>query len=464
MPCALSAAIATVALAESADAQARGEAPIAPAATIGPVTDAPTLSLLGMASVPDGSGGPFAQRNDLWFGATQPVGRLGGVHFSALGSGNWRFREVAGTDAQSQGIVTLRARTRVGEQRIWSAVSYGYAGSSGNPGAGLLGNLSGAQAGGGVDTRGSDTTVSRRVDVGQVGRAEAGMVSNYAGIEFAFGMSVERATRFTTQTITVDEPRLVRSAPAAGADRVVSSRSVRTMQRRDLATGIASVGFNTGATTWLLSVTAPVASWISSDALAPAAQPIPTVASLAVVQPITGWLSLVGAAASNAATVGPNALRDQVNSQEGRGYRSFSPVVALGIRISRLPGRDHDGIPGGILAFETRTLGAVDSISIEQGSLDRDHSETDTLRVVLLIDAPRAESVELMGDATAWTVTQMRRHPSGRWRAELKLAPGMHRVIVRSDGGKWVAPPGLPVGNDDYGTPVGMILIKSPRQ
>jgi len=69
----------------------------------------------------------------------------------------------------------------------------------------------------------------------------------------------------------------------------------------------------------------------------------------------------------------------------------------------------------------------------------------------------------LMGDATSWTVTQMRRHPSGRWRAELKLAPGMHRLIVRSDGGKWVAPPGLPVGNDDYGTPVGMVLIKSPK-
>ena len=311
-------------------------------------------------------------------------------------------------------------------------MSYGYAGSSGNPGAGLLGNLSGAQAGGGVDTRGSDTTVSRRVDVGQVGRAEAGMVSNYAGIEFAFGMSVERATRFTTQTITVDEPSLVRSAPAAGADRVVSSRSVRTMQRRDLATGIASVGFNTGATTWLLSVTAPVASWISSDALAPAAQPIPTVASLAVVQPITGWLSLVGAAASNAATVGPNALRDQVNSQEGRGYRSFSPVVALGIRISRLRAAITTESP--VASWRSkRTLGAVDSISIEQGR--RSHHRNRYPAGGAAHRCAARESVEIMGDATAWTVTQMRRHPSGRWRAELKLAPGMHRVIVRSDGG-----------------------------
>lgn len=462
VPCALSAAIVAITPATPLAAQGRGETPIAPAATIGTVTDTPALSVLGMASVPGGSGGAFAQQNDLWFGATQPLGRFGGAHFTALGRGNWRVRDVAGTDAQAQGMVSLRARARLGTQRIWSAVSYGYAGSNGVPGANLLGDLSGAQAGGGRDTRGSDTTVSRRIDVGQIGRAEAGLVNTFAGIEFAFGMSVERATRFTTQTITVDEPSQLR-ATSAGAGRLVSSHSVRTMQRRDLATGIASVGFNTGATTWLLSVTAPVAQWISADELAPAVQAIPTVASLAVVQPVTGWLSLVGAAASNAATVGPNALQDQVNRPEGHGNRSFSPVVALGIRISRLPGRDHDGTPGGILTFETRTLGTVDSLSIEQGSLDRDHDETDTLRVVLLIDAPRAESVELMGDATAWTVTQMRRHPSGRWRAELKLAPGMHRLIVRSDGGKWVAPPGLPVGNDDYGTPVGMVLIRSPR-
>lgn len=462
MPCALSAAIASVVLSDPIDAQARGEAPIAPAATIGPVTDAPTLSVLGLAAIPDGSGNALTQRNDLWLGATQPIGRLGRFHFAALGSGNWRFHETASNDAQSQGILTLRARARVGEQRIWSAVSYGYAGGNGNPAAAMIGGLPGSQAGGGIDGRGADTTVSRRIDIGQVGRAEAGVMSNYAGVEFSLGMSLERATRMTTQTIVVDEPSTLPLHPGGGS-RVLSSRSLRTMQRRDLATGMASAGFNTGSTTWLVSVSAPVATWISSDALAPSAQPIPTIASLAVVQPVTGWLSLVGAAASNAATVGPNALRDQVTQQGGRNYRSFSPVVALGIRISRLSGNDNTATPGGILAFETRTLGTVDSISIEQSSLERDHAETDTLRVVLLIDAPRAESVELMGDATSWTGIQMRRHPSGRWRAELKLAPGMHRLIVRSDGGKWVAPPGLPVGNDDYGTPVGMVLIKSPK-
>jgi hypothetical protein len=133
-------------------------------------------------------------------------------------------------------------------------------------------------------------------------------------------------------------------------------------------------------------------------------------------------------------------------------------VLALGVRISRLKG-EMTGTPGGILAFETRTLGSVDSISLEQGS-PSDRLDGDTLRVVILVDAPRAELVEIMGDATEWSVTAMRRNAAGRWRAELRLAPGMHRLIVRADRGKWVAPPGVPVSNDDYGSPVGMVMVK----
>jgi hypothetical protein len=294
--------------------------------------------------------------------------------------------------------------------------------------------------------------------VGQLVRGEAGIVTTYAGVEFAFGMSYERANRVTSQAMTVDIPRVAASVPANAGQ--VQSSTLRTVQRRDLATGIASVGFNTGHTQWLMSVTAPVVNWVNSDALAPKAQSVPTVASLAVVQPVTGWLSLVGAAATNAATLGGSMLRDELRDRTRSG---FSPVVALGVRISRLPWRDNDGTPTGILAFETRTLGAVDSASIEPHADGREDAEAvsrDTLRVVLLIDAPRAESVELMGDATQWNVTRMQRLTNGRWRAELKLPPGAHRVTVRADGGQWIAPPGLPIGNDEFGSPAGMLIIR----
>jgi hypothetical protein len=448
--------VASVASAERAVAQGRGEAPITPAAAIGPVTDAATFSVLGVAALPNGSGNALTQRNDVWLGATQPLGRLGRVRVAALGTGSWHVPDGVGGRSGGEGVLALRARARLGEHRVWSAVSYGQSSVNGSPAAALFGQAPLALAAGGIDARGSDTTVSRRIDVGRIGRAEAGVMTTYGGVELSFGMSMERATRVTTQTITVDEPNVVAALPAT-AGRMMSSRTLRTLQRRDLATGIASLGFHTGATGWLVSVSAPVATWITSDALAPRPQAVPTVASVAVVQPVTGWLSVVGAAATNPATVGGTALRDELSDRPRQG---FSPVVALGVRISRLPWRRDDGTPGGILAFETRTLGAVDSLSVEQGPASHDGTDRDTLRVVLLVDAPRAESVELMGDATGWTVTPLRRHPSGRWRAELKLPPGVHRITVRADGGSWVAPPGVPVGNDDFGSAVGMIIVK----
>lgn len=463
VPCALSGVLLAALPPEALGAQARTETPIAPAASIGAVTDAPTLGVLGIASLPDGNAA-LAQQNNLWLGATQPLMRIGRVHLAALGSGNWQLRDAAEASGDARGMLTLRARTRLndGSNQIWSAVSYGFANGSGIPGAALVPGLIGAQPLGGSDTRGVDTTVSRRVDVGQIARAEAGIVTSVASLEFAFGMSLERATRVTTQTLTIDEPGGEAAALLTSGGRMVSTRSLRTMQRRDLAIGMASMGFNTGSTSWLISISSPVASWVNSDALAPTPQAVPTVASLAVLQPVTGWLSLFGAAASNPAAVGPNTLRDVVQTP-GREAKNFSPVVALGIRISRFHDGDRDGAPDGILAFETRTLGAVDSISVEQGLIEREHTDTDTLRIVLLIDAPHAESVELMGDATSWTITSLKRHTNGRWRTELRVTPGMHRIIVRSNGGKWMAPPGVPTGNDDFGSPVGLVIIRSPQ-
>ncbi|WP_396200465.1 hypothetical protein, partial [Gemmatimonas sp.] len=130
VPCAL----ASLVLVPSLAAQVRGDAPIAPAATIGPVTDASTLSVLGIAALPDGTGNALTQRNDVWLGATQPLGRIGRVRLAALGTGNWRVPQGVGTDGQLEGTLAVRARARVGAQRVWSAISYGHASVNGaNP-------------------------------------------------------------------------------------------------------------------------------------------------------------------------------------------------------------------------------------------------------------------------------------------------------------------------------------------
>ncbi len=440
---------------DRAEAQS-GQSPVAPAATIGPVTDAQTLSVLGLASLPDGN--HFAQHNELWLGATQPLGQLGRVKLAAIGSGNVRVRDAVGDNSALEGTVAMRARVRFGSMRTWGAVSYGHANISSVSGGGLLPGLT-SLANVGLDAARADTTVSNRVDIGNIGRAEAGMFTNVSGVELSFGFSVERATRVTTQTLTIDTDD--GGPPAlAGADRNITVRTIRGLQRRDIATGIAAMGFNTGSASWLVSVTAPVASWITNDALSPKPIAPPTVASLAIVQPLATWISIVGSASTSSASVGTTVLRDDIAGKRN----AFAPVVALGFRIARLPfGSRNDDTPDGILSFETRTIGGIDSAMVTQTAPERNsvQDDGDTLRVLLLIDAPKAESVELMGDATQWVVTQMQKsRNSNRWRAELKLTPGLHRITVRADGGKWIAPPGLPVSNDDYGSPVGMIVVR----
>jgi hypothetical protein len=445
-------------------AQRGGDAPVAPASALGPVTASPTFSLLALSSSVDGGSAPITQRSEVWMGATQPLGQLGLVRFSAIGSGNYRARDAVGAANAVEGVLALRARARFNSARVWTAVSYGYANVNGDLAGHGLGLSSALPVG--LDGGHVDTTVSRRVDIGSITRAEAGVMSTWSGVEFSVGMSVERTSRVTTQTLTIEESGALPPMPTIANNRLLTTRTTRSLQRRDIATGIASMGFNTGATTWLVSVTTPVATWITSDALAPKPRAAPTIASLAIVQPLTAWLSVVGAAATNSASVGSSTMRD--DQGPGRN-RDIAPVVALGVRLSRLPffGRGDD-TPSGILSFETRTIGSVDSMTVSASVAASTDSATtvaasadrDTLRIVLQIDAPKAESVEFMGDATQWTVTQMTRTRSGRWRAELRLAPGVHRISVRADGGKWIAPPNLPIGNDDYGSPVGVIVVK----
>jgi hypothetical protein len=40
------------------------------------------------------------------------------------------------------------------------------------------------------------------------------------------------------------------------------------------------------------------------------------------------------------------------------------------------------------------------------------------------------------------------------------IAPGVHRVNVRADGGPWRPPPGLSVVRDEFGGEVGLLVVR----
>jgi hypothetical protein len=72
----------------------------------------------------------------------------------------------------------------------------------------------------------------------------------------------------------------------------------------------------------------------------------------------------------------------------------------------------------------------------------------------------RARTVEVSGDFTNWEAIPLASEGRGLWQRAVALAPGVHRVLIRTDGGEWHAPPGLPITSDGFGGDVGMLFVE----
>jgi hypothetical protein len=79
--------------------------------------------------------------------------------------------------------------------------------------------------------------------------------------------------------------------------------------------------------------------------------------------------------------------------------------------------------------------------------------------VLLVVHAPRARRVELMGDFTDWRPLVMRREADDHFAARVRLPAGSYRINVRVDGGTWTAPPGTTQVADEYNGASGLLVI-----
>lgn len=78
----------------------------------------------------------------------------------------------------------------------------------------------------------------------------------------------------------------------------------------------------------------------------------------------------------------------------------------------------------------------------------------------LRIQASGISSIELMGDFTNWKPISLRDAGSGWWTTELPITTGIHEMNVRVNGGQWVVPPGLTQKRDEFGSSVGVLVIR----
>lgn len=71
------------------------------------------------------------------------------------------------------------------------------------------------------------------------------------------------------------------------------------------------------------------------------------------------------------------------------------------------------------------------------------------------------ESVDLAGDFSDWGPLTMVRRGRDLWELTVPISGGLHQITIRTDGGKWVAPPGLPTTRDLFNGEVGVMITKS---
>lgn len=76
----------------------------------------------------------------------------------------------------------------------------------------------------------------------------------------------------------------------------------------------------------------------------------------------------------------------------------------------------------------------------------------------LVVVAPMATLVEIMGDFTDWQPVALRQ-TKGKWRLDGRLPSGLRRLNVRIDGGPWGVPLGATILQDDFDQTVGTIVV-----
>ena len=76
------------------------------------------------------------------------------------------------------------------------------------------------------------------------------------------------------------------------------------------------------------------------------------------------------------------------------------------------------------------------------------------------IRAPKASSVEIMGDFNDWRPLSLSKDSGGDWTVVVPISKGTHRMNLRVDGGDWGVPPGVTALNDDFGGVVGVLVVE----
>lgn len=129
-------------------------------------------------------------------------------------------------------------------------------------------------------------------------------------------------------------------------------------------------------------------------------------------------------------------------------------TAALRLGTIGLRKRSAPALPG-----NGHTSGADGSATLSETRLEVEAQQDDDVRLTLF--APGATTVEITGDFTDWQPVPLSKN-SGKddaWGGTFRIARGVHRINVRRDGGRWLAPAGTTHRVDDYDGEVGVFVL-----
>jgi hypothetical protein len=147
--------------------------------------------------------------------------------------------------------------------------------------------------------------------------------------------------------------------------------------------------------------------------------------------------------------------------------RSLGPQLGLLMAAGRAGSDPVTALPGSryLVAGLRLTLGAGSSLPrVELPSA----GPTARFRIgpshltgrEIRLNAPGAQRVDLAGDFTDWRPVALEPAAGGDWRVVLPIAPGLHRLAIRVDGGDWQAPPDTRAVTSEFGTRIGEVVIE----
>lgn len=143
-----------------------------------------------------------------------------------------------------------------------------------------------------------------------------------------------------------------------------------------------------------------------------------------------------------------------------------APRAAFVMGGGRQPSNPARGIPartfgtlGMMFAYSPKRSAPVTELNLARvASFETRPAPDGTQRITVRV--ARVETVEIMGDFSDWTPLSMVRRGRDLWELTVPVGPGRHQINIRTDAGKWIAPPGLPKTNDVFSGEVGILIVK----